>query len=546
MIDCRKETLKAIDVSLIKNSSLLGWIFFLFFAMEILFWRLPGDRILSLTGLAVALCLLALKKRALSLPAKKWLFPLFFFSALLVLNSLLNGANLLETRWLERFIFLLLILALLQLMTEDRADFFLTLKWPLFIFLFVIIFYALWQYFFTFLPAPHSHSQHASFFSNINMYTQAMVLGLPLIYMIKCHEKTVTSSQRFIYDLLTVLMSSTLILGYCRSSWLALLAFYFMELYSPSINSRKRTFAIVLTSLALFFSLNALNSEPTQALANKNKTASYRLALWHKSYLMALEQPTGVGTDKFTFELQLYNDGPAQGDNLTDLFRSPHNEFLRVLAEEGWTVFFIYALAVLITLLAAAKALLVDRSKSYMPRFFICLFPEMFFQFPSEIWFSIFLIAVFTAFALSQESQSRFFHLKSKIFLITAAFLIFAVYLVREKKIIPYQYSAHYCSVFPDNWPMCRSYFEDHQRDNNRKAASDTVRPVIKRQPTNYIALAYDYSIGVEPRSQIIACLYYNLFYGKRFMHEEDKVICQLEPDRKKFRLILKEFADLR
>lgn len=504
--------------------------------------------ILSLTSVVVLTRTVFFKKE-FYIPTPKIFFTFLVFGILLAINSVLNGSNLLELRWCERFAFIFLVFSFFQLIQEDKKQFVSAVRPAFLFFLYICCLYSLYEYFADYiLTSTTSHNVYTSLLRNINMYGQGMCLSLPLVFWLNSQSEQTSKWKWLSHDFLLILISSTCFLSFSRSSILALAIFYVIEIIRPSIQSRKKTLGLLLASLAIFASLNALkNGFTSDLIQGKEKTISFRVALWSKSLQMLKDQPTGIGTGQFKFDLFLYNDGPAQSYHLTDIFTSPHNEFMRFLAEEGLIFGSAYSLFFIFLVLLSLKKIFLDLDKNLNYRFILCLIPEMFFQFPTEIWYSGLLMAFFAAVTLAQDQEVVLLKNKYTHFLLYIGVGISAVFFTgREIRFWPADNSPLYCRFYNDNDRVCIDYFREHFAKKEYVLADQTLQPILKKQPRNFIALAFDYSLGVEPRSQIEACLYYNLFRGNLMIQNDDKKICKLETDRKKLRATFDEFAQKR
>jgi hypothetical protein len=117
---------------------------------------------------------------------------------------------------------------------------------------------------------------------------------------------------------------------------------------------------------------------------------------------------------------------------------------------------------------------------------------------------------------------------------------------VRQVQTIPAEMSGLYCRVFPDAWKMCGNYFKVHFEQRDLQAASDTITPVIRRQPFNFIALHFDFLLGNPEHNSVLACNYWSLFKGNASIPGSDVSHCPRFQNREELIQALTSYANSR
>lgn len=141
------------------------------------------------------------------------------------------------------------------------------------------------------------------------------------------------------------------------------------------------------------------------------------------------------------------------------------------------------------------------------------------------MFFPVFLFCMALATTDKSNFKIDFSHFKYIAMVFLSLFVFLLIY-VRNVKIAPREYSGFYCRIFPDNLKMCGEYFKDHFEIGDFQLADQTIKPIVKRQPFNYIALHFDYMLGDPIHNSKVACNYWNIFRGKNSLPESDISNC--------------------
>jgi len=205
--------------------------------------------------------------------------------------------------------------------------------------------------------------QRSAFFGNVNLTAQ--FLGLAVIFALAGFDAN-SSRRTWIVVVRATLATASFVYLYflsCRSVFLALGAALVVLLASGRLTARSvarmvgaaTAGTLLLIHLGPALGRRIIHLLTPEVMANKALSTEMRLAVWGGTLRLIRDHPLGVGSGNFgdafiPYQLGL---GSIPGESL--LFRTPHNEYLRTLAEEG-LVFGVLAAAVLVLLLRRLHA----------------------------------------------------------------------------------------------------------------------------------------------------------------------------------------------
>jgi hypothetical protein len=138
---------------------------------------------------------------------------------------------------------------------------------------------------------------------------------------------------------------------------------------------------------------------------SKATSAGMRLAVWQDSLILVRDHPLGVGAGNFEHAFMPYalTGRSRPGEGL--VFRSPHNDYLRFVAEEGIPASLFLLLLGLLLLRELNRSTVMGRWRSEAGAFLAgtgtFLAVEAFFQFPFEMAASALVAAILLGLALS-------------------------------------------------------------------------------------------------------------------------------------------------
>jgi len=512
-------------------------LFGVFFAALVLFRPLFIQDYLTNSGwiyLAVLVFLISIflsSRQIVFLPSKRVLIFFGFFMTVLVLTSATNGATFLEERWTQRYLTILLLLIGFQLFNSESSVSKL-LKYPISLFILFICLESIYQYLFLCKPNdPMRPFCHASRFWNINMLSQALVLSIPFLLLIR---KDVSKKFAWSLDFLAYLAAVAIFLTGCRSSLLALILFFALQAAVPFVISRGRAILILMLAIISFSALYIYKKNTLAPFGEgKQGSANYRLEVWKRTVDMSLDFPSGIGVNNFEFGFLPYKRDSKIQNVPWEVDKSPHNEFIRFLAEEGWAAFVVLLLGCIFLGFAIARKLFLGKL-TFQHRLILIALPEFVFQFPTEMYFPVILFCIASAIEFSPDARSFAFKPIFKASLIGFAGFVLALFVIRNIQIVSPKYSMQFCSAFADDWKMCGDYFKYHLNRGDSASAAATIRPVIRRQPFNFIALNFDYLLGNINRNNSIICNYYSLFNGNFSIEGSDISKCNAHVEKSK------------
>ena len=136
----------------------------------------------------------------------------------------------------------------------------------------------------------------------------------------------------------------------------------------------------------------------------KENSASERLAILKQTWEMIKDNPLGVGADYFEFSFIPYkNSVPSFPPRENSLEKSPHNEFLRFLAEDGIISTLIGIIFIYWHFSINRRKILnflQDESGCQALALVVFLIPELLFQFPLQTPFPFLLVTILAGFFL--------------------------------------------------------------------------------------------------------------------------------------------------
>lgn len=485
-------------------------------------WIIQGEYNRGWVGLAVLQILLlvgiAIKKPFFSVRVNpKWIV---LFIILLVVG-IFNGTHFLAERWIQRFFLASLWILFISFIHSEKTlfDFF---GYPLLVFTGAILIHSLVQ-FLGCDPLTDSlgRSCFSSIFYNINLLGQFLTLSfVVLAYYFNYFERRV---QVLIMTMLSLAVT-VILLSYNRSAWVSLVFVVIVCLFFSNILSKRKLLTILSLSGVLFFLLSSMKTtffqnpisflNPTSFILNASGKVGFsqsRLSMWRETVKMAVDNPLGVSTSFFEFGFLPYKSAIDSVDLILELDRSPHNEFLRILVEEGFLFFIMMTSVILSLLIYAYKTVYVKKHINLITIITLALVPELIFQFPLDNFFPCLIIGLAVAPVVNGKTFSLPMSVKTKFFLIILYVFTSAIVIIRYTTFLPGLVSPHYCRLFPDNWRQCGNYFKQHYSDNQYHKARQTIVPVIKNQPFNFVALHFYAMISSEKEKEKIRCLIKNL-----------------------------------
>lgn len=346
-------------------------------------------------------------------------------------------------------------------------------------------------------------------FGNINM--SAFFMGVVLICTLYYLAYKETKWHQSCFGLIT-LSGCCIYLYYagCRSVFLGSILAVVSLIPLMRI---KRIYGYVFTVLTI--TVLFINSTPSQSLSNNNHTsidksmtadkktsAIHRWTLYQEAFDLIKDHPFGVGPDRFEFAIIPYKDQHTfliSPEN--ELEKSPHNELLRWLAEEGWitTSLLLFLVGMVVF---QKRSLLLNALKTSEGKFAlslsVLLVPEFLFQFPLQAAFPYLIVCLLGGYLLSvcflQTNMTRMVQPSALIlglFTLTYGTLI-SLFLfakaVESKQFYSPQNLERACALTPFNWRVCVLKGIHQLNTQQPFEAMLTFQRELDRRPTNFVA----------------------------------------------------------
>jgi O-antigen ligase len=252
------------------------------------------------------------------------------------------------------------------------------------------------------LPWLTAGDQLSATFGNVNMAAQ--FVGLALIVLLSGHAEARDARRHPLATSLLALPAGAglayLHLLRSRSVPLALTAALLFLL----IAGRRSTLLRAATSLSLLITVlrlfpgPVLPVDPGMSGAYKWASARLRLAVWSDTLRLIRDHPLGVGAGGFEQAFIPYALGGRSRFDESLVYRSPHNDYLRALAEEGAVTTALAAALLLVLVKALHRSPTIGSWRSppglLLGSVAVFLAIEALFQFPCEMAFPALVAAV--------------------------------------------------------------------------------------------------------------------------------------------------------
>ena len=230
------------------------------------------------------------------------------------------------------------------------------------------------------------------------------------------------------------------------------------------------------------------------------QTVHHRQEMWSNAFSMIKDYPLGIGRERFNFYHVLYQDkDQIQPRSETLVERTPHNEILKYLVEEGW----IFVGAVLIFLLLFLRthgSILLDTLKrqerlQLMGGLFFILSAEFFFQFPFEVAFPYLMLCCFSGYILSVLPQGKGFTMPPAIgvplffiFLMGTSFLYIANLGHGSERFYKFLPELG-CRLAPYEWRTCDQYIRHLEREQSTWIALEEEFDQLALRPYSFLSV---------------------------------------------------------
>jgi hypothetical protein len=389
-------------------------------------------------------------------------------------------------------------------------------------------------------PALAAREGPAALFGNVNMAAQFVGLALVLLLPVEVPGRG-RAAWNVLRAALGVAGGVYLFLLGSRSVLVALAA----AALALAGATRRRLMVAVAAGAAVLLALvwmgPAYGLDPAAAV-RKATSVRLRLALWSDSLALIGDHPLGVGAGGFEHAFVPYQAAGGLEPHEDIVYRSPHDEYLRYLAEDGLA---------LVTVAAALAALLVaDWRRAAAPpaelRALVVgwgafLAVEAVFQFPLALAFGAMAAAVTVGAALAAvegapAAPARRLPWLAASVVAAAALAAASLRVARSERL----YVAHpddagalarACALDPRNLPACVTAAWAEDRDGARPQARARLQAALERAPDYPPALKLLGEIALRDGDSEEACRrlsrYDALYRGRSRARDKARLACQ-------------------
>jgi hypothetical protein len=466
--------------------------------------------------------------------------PLLFYLIFLIfsfniLNSYMHNVSLMGYENIRRFMFWGAVLYFYNRLKEKPEDFY-KLEKAIFISSTVFVISALTQH----LLSPKYPSDLT--LGNINLSAEfvGFAVSFQFGYLATLWRKGQKSTP---FNLLSALSISYLYITNCRSIFIAV----FLMITFSLVFFRKNAFEIIkiiifstiliifLTSLISYFYPNL---ELTLLL---DKGISFRWLLYMDTLEMFFKNPLGVGLGQYEFASLPYLGNLFPQLNEYMLFRSPHDEFLYYLVEDG-IIFsaLLFAIFVFFFYFYWKNIKEVFYLQPVFSYYFIILFVQALFQFPLIEPLPYFMTTLMIGYFLASLNHETIMiplksELKTVLFSINLIFLLLII-IFFTSNYISYNYPKDKnlnelaCTYGSRNWIACLNVSSIALKEKDYDTAENFARQTLLWQPLNFQGLkmlgyAYLYQ-GNRQKACVLFKKYDMFFQNQSTLHKFIHNVC--------------------
>ncbi len=382
---------------------------------------------------------------------------------------------------------------------------------------------------------------HSSFFGHINMTAQYLGFAVILLGHSLRDSQIGTKTRWTTMGILLIVLFYLVTLS-CRSVWVALaIAQLFYE--GRGLLKKVRIWApwgaVLIGALCICYAFSPhFQSILSRLIRSKGLTSSFRVELWQATLAMIRDFPFGIGTDNFEFSILPYKLGRNLELNEGLAIETPHNDFLRVLAEQG-VAYFLCLLATLILWLKQLRlrAEQPDGFRDYKLCFALLAYfsIESFFQFPFETPTTFFVMAIFIGWFLANiYSNSQYFRFGwiNRVTSLSLAALVawlgmnygYSHWVMSRYSLDGVRFKQA-CRIFPSHWRACIASADQEFMDGNLADAKRDLHAILRQHPNQYFAMRTLGQIYFNENNSKMGCqmfgAYDSLFSGQSSIHQE-------------------------
>ena len=455
---------------------------------------------------------------SLRIPRLRPIAALAFFSwiFLSIANPVLQGTYYWPVDiWLDRVVLMTLIVVLLQFKSAEQM--LRLLRWPIAMAAVFVCLVSLAQFvqyrILEFQPSPRFF---AGTFGENNMCAQ--FLSLALAMALPRAVETESRLWRYVSTTASTFILVFLFIHQSRSTLIGAGLTVCFLLFSSQKVERIRIVAIALGAFILSALLTAMQPQKFQ-ISDKSSSNSDRRELYLETFGMIQSRPMGVGTGRFEFDsIPFLQGGKFQaGEGM--IYKSPHSEPLRLLAEEGviWTtlgVFVVFAILQNASLISAIRERRPEAIQITALGF--ALAPELLFQFPFQSAVAFFFSAVLGAALLHRiplltspfDWRARLAGAGLAMGILTLGIAIAHSNYQATTATRPDDY-VRSCERMSSNWYVCSMAAQFSIEFGHPEVAVPLMKNEILKRPFNFVAFRNLGMAAWRQSDPVLACEYF-------------------------------------
>ncbi len=327
-------------------------------------------------------------------------------------------------------------------------------------------------------------------FGNINMISEYLLMAVPfLIYFLRVFKGW---KAHFAGVLLTTFLF-IMMTGYSRSAWLGI---GILSIYTLIRKISRRELVYGLLAFALFGATMTIKTIGMDYMKAKDSSFGKRTELLYGTLSMLQDSPLGVGGGEFEYGYIPYQLATGEKPSELEIYRTPHNEFMKWGIEGGW-LFLLSTIAWWLLLLTFSWKMKDREWKIFSVTSLLTLGPQMLFQFPFDNATSFFMIALILAmilFKLDLQTVKIKWPWKIPVGVMAVICLINCVgftfsHYTDSMFATNMEKLTQGCDAYPANWRACNSKGVLQVLSAYPADAFLTVNAELKKRPFQYVAL---------------------------------------------------------
>ncbi len=482
--------------------------------------------------------MLAFVNNKISLPSlQAWQQLLAIAVLVIILQNTLQFGFLLQARaFLDRLLFVLWTVIFLQELRKNR-DFLGTMAYGLLVPTCVLTSIGLCQvYGMSFQSIPIGSDAKAALFGNNNYIAEYLAYVCILFLFALKREKQVY--RKFIFEFASAASLAYIIHLNCRAIFIGLACALIYMIFFIRLLPNMAILRMSLLSLFFYFLPNlvshkekkaAISGPVTHLIAKGTASIRERVFIWEDLLSTSFSNPAGIGSGNFSFGHISASLGNAKSEIREFFFwQHPHNEWLRLLVEDGWL--FTVCLSVLYFSLvygawrkvrvAKRQGTLTKETQSkwqILLSLGIILLASGACSFPLYLSFSFLIAALLTALLCELQAEPLTLKVK-KILIIVLALLLnlaflnlasrvdFAEY-VSKKRLHSEIDTDSACRQVPNHWQVCVAAINNHIVRRNFREAELKLSAILERAPLHYPALKMQAFLAEQKANRFDECL---------------------------------------